>query len=62
MIMLKSMDKRTVMVALNSLVGQFTGNPPYQFAGLVLAALPALLVYIFLQKSIVNGMSMGAIK
>ena len=62
MIMLKSKDKRTVMVALNSLVGQFTGNPPYQFAGLVLAALPALLVYIFLQKSIVNGMSMGAIK
>lgn len=62
MILLKSMDKRTVMVALNSLVGQFTGNPPYQYAGLVLAALPALLVYIFLQKSIVNGMSMGAIK
>ncbi len=62
MIMLKSMEKRTVMVALNQLIGRFTGNPPFQFAGLVLAALPALLVYIFLQKSIVNGMSMGAIK
>ena len=62
MIMLKSMDKRTVMVALNQLIGRFTGNPPFQFAGLVLAALPALIVYIFLQKSIVNGMSMGAIK
>lgn len=62
MIMLKSMDKRTVMVALNQLIGRFTGNPPFQFAGLVLAALPAIIVYIFLQKSIVNGMSMGAIK
>lgn len=62
MIMLKAMDKRTVMVALNALIGRFTGNPPFQFAGLVLAALPAILVYIFLQKSIVNGMSMGAIK
>lgn len=62
MIMLKSMEKRTVMVALNQLIGRFTGNPPFQFAGLVLAALPAIIVYIFLQKSIVNGMSMGAIK
>ena len=62
MIMLKSMDKRTVMVALNGLIGRFTGNPPFQYAGLVLAALPAILVYAFLQSSIVNGMSMGAIK
>ena len=62
MIMLKSMDKRTVMVALNQLIGRFTGNPPFQYAGLVLAALPAILVYVVLQRSIVNGMSMGAIK
>lgn len=62
MILLKSMDKRTVMVALNGLIGRYTGNPPFQYAGLVLAALPAIIVYAFLQKSIVNGMSMGAIK
>ena len=62
MIILKSMDKRTVMVALEGLIGRYTGNPPFQYAGLVLAALPAILVYAFLQKSIVNGMSMGAIK
>lgn len=62
MIILKSMDKRTVMVALEGLIGRYTGNPPFQYAGLMLAALPAILVYAFLQKSIVNGMSMGAIK
>jgi len=62
MIILKSMDKRTVMVALEGLIGRYTGNPPFQYAGLVLAALPAIVVYALLQKSIVNGMSMGAIK
>ncbi len=62
MIMLKSMDKRTVMVALSSLIGRYTGNPPFQYAGLLMSAIPALIVYVIFEKSIVKGMSMGAIK
>jgi ABC-type glycerol-3-phosphate transport system permease component len=56
------MDKRTVMVALSSLIGRYTGDPPFQYAGLLLSAIPALLVYVFFQRSIINGMSMGAVK
>jgi ABC-type glycerol-3-phosphate transport system permease component len=62
MILLKSMDKRTVMVALSSLIGRFVGDPPFQYAGLLMSAIPALVVYAIFQKSIVKGMSMGAIK
>ena len=46
MIFLQKMDKRTVMVALATLMGRYTGAPTLQFAGLLLAAVPALLVYI----------------
>lgn len=62
MVLLKSMDKRTVMVALSSLIGRYTGDPPFQYAGLLMSAIPALAVYAIFQKSIVKGMSMGAIK
>jgi len=62
MVLLKSMDKRTVMVALSSLIGRYTGDPPFQYAGLLMSAVPALAVYAIFQKSIVKGMSMGAIK
>lgn len=62
MVLLKSMDKRTVMVALSSLIGRYTGDPPFQYAGLLMSAIPALVVYAIFQKSIVKGMSMGAIK
>ena len=62
MVLLKSMDKRTAMVALSSLIGRYTGDPPFQYAGLLMSAIPALAVYAIFQKSIVKGMSMGAIK
>ena len=62
MIFLQKMDKRTVMVALATLMGRYTGAPTLQFAGLLLAAVPALAVYIFFQRQIIRGLSVGAIK
>jgi ABC-type glycerol-3-phosphate transport system permease component len=62
MIFLQSMDKRTVMVALAALMGRYTGAPTLQFAGLLLSALPALVVYIIFQRHIIRGLSLGAIK
>jgi len=62
MIFLQSMDKRTVMVALATLMGRYTGAPTLQFAGLLLSAVPALLVYILFQRQIIRGLSVGAIK
>jgi raffinose/stachyose/melibiose transport system permease protein len=62
MIFLQSMNKRTVMVALAALMGRYTGAPTLQFAGLLLSAIPALIVYIIFQRNIIKGLSSGAIK
>lgn len=62
MIFLQSMEKRTVMVALAALMGRYTGAPTLQFAGLLLAGVPALIVYIVFQRQIIRGLSVGAIK
>ena len=62
MIFLQSMDKRTVMVALAALMGRYTGAPTLQFAGLLLSAVPALVVYIIFQRQIIKGLTVGSIK
>jgi raffinose/stachyose/melibiose transport system permease protein len=62
MILLQSMDKRTVMVALAALLSRYSGDPPYQFAGLVLATIPAILVYAIFQRYIIKGISLGSTK
>lgn len=62
MVLIQDMNKRTVMVSLASLVSRYTGDPTLQFAGLVLAAIPAILVYVFFQQFIIKGISSGSIK
>jgi ABC-type glycerol-3-phosphate transport system permease component len=62
MILLQDMDVRTVMVALASLSSRYTGDPTLQFAGLILAAIPAILVYAIFQRHIIKGISAGSSK
>ena len=62
MILLQSMDRRTVMVALAALLSRFSGDPTFQFAGLVLASIPAILVYAIFQQYIIKGISLGSTK
>jgi raffinose/stachyose/melibiose transport system permease protein len=62
MILLQSMDRRTVMVALAALISRYSGDPTFQFAGLVLASIPAILVYAIFQRYIIKGISLGATK
>jgi raffinose/stachyose/melibiose transport system permease protein len=62
LILLQSMDKRTVMVALAALISRYSGDPTFQFAGLVLASIPAILVYAVFQHYIIKGISLGATK
>ncbi|MFL7893443.1 MAG: carbohydrate ABC transporter permease [Anaerolineales bacterium] len=62
MILLQSMDKRTVMVALAALLSRYSGDPTFQFAGLVLASIPAIIVYAFFQRFIIKGISLGSTK
>ena len=62
MILLQSMDRRTVMVALAALLSRYSGDPTFQFAGLVLASIPAILVYALFQRYIIKGISLEATK
>jgi raffinose/stachyose/melibiose transport system permease protein len=62
MILLQDMDVRTVMVALASLISRYTGDPTLQFAGLILAAIPAILIYAVFQQYIIKGISAGSVK
>jgi raffinose/stachyose/melibiose transport system permease protein len=60
LILLTDMDRRTVMVALASLMSRYSGDPTLQFAGLVLAAIPAILVYAIFQNYIIKGIGEGS--
>lgn len=60
MILLTNMNSRTVMVALASLISRYSGDPTFQFAGLFLAAIPAILVYAIFQKYIIKGIGEGS--
>jgi raffinose/stachyose/melibiose transport system permease protein len=62
LILLQDMSKRTVIVALAGLVSRYGGDPTLQFAGLVLASIPAFLVYALFQQYIIKGISLGSMK
>lgn len=62
MILLQEMDKRTVMVALSSIMTKTSGDQAFQLTGLLLAVIPTLLIYLCLQKYLVKGLTLGAIK
>jgi ABC-type glycerol-3-phosphate transport system permease component len=62
MILLQNMEMRTVMVALASLISRYTGDPTFQFAGLILASIPAILIYAIFQQYIIKGISAGSAK
>ncbi|NUX59215.1 carbohydrate ABC transporter permease [Paraburkholderia youngii] len=55
-------DKRTLMVGIAALRGEYTTNVPLLCAGLVLAAAPIVVLYVVFQRRIVSGIAVGAIK
>lgn len=55
-------DKQPVMVALQNLSGSQIVQWNVQMAGALIAALPTLLVYIFLGKYFVRGLLAGSVK
>src|SRR6185312_11028887 len=49
-------------IASISMQGQYKSDYGLLFAGLVIAMLPTLLVYIFLQEKLTKGITIGAVK
>lgn len=52
-------DKETIPVRVFSFVGQYVSDNGLVFAGLVLAALPILAIFLVLQKYVIKGFSSG---
>jgi multiple sugar transport system permease protein len=57
-----SQGNRTLPLSLSALIGQYTTDWGMLMAGGVITALPILLVFFVLQKSLVSGIGGGAVK
>jgi multiple sugar transport system permease protein len=62
LLLMKTGDKRPITSALNNLQGQFFTDTNLLAAGALLAAIPTILVYIFLQKQFISGLTLGSTK
>lgn len=52
----------TLPVALANLMGEHVKDPELMMAGSVIAILPALIVFLFLQKHYMSGIMLGGVK
>lgn len=52
----------TLMVGLYKFFGSRASEYGYAFAGMLIASLPIIILYIFLQKYFIKGMTAGAVK
>jgi ABC-type glycerol-3-phosphate transport system permease component len=55
-------ELRPLQPAIFALVGRYSTNWPALAAGLVVSAVPIVLIYVFMQKQFVSGLTTGAIK
>ena len=59
---LNTSQKWTMPLTVYNFFGQYSSDWNYVFADLVLTALPVVILYLFLQKYVVSGMTSGAVK
>jgi multiple sugar transport system permease protein len=62
LILISTGNKRPITSALNNLQGEFFVNNNLIAAGAILVAIPPILVYIFLQKQFIAGLTLGSTK
>lgn len=55
-------NAKTLPIALLRFQGEFTTNYPVLFSGVIMAVLPMLILYLFLQRYFVEGLTVGAVK
>jgi raffinose/stachyose/melibiose transport system permease protein len=60
--LLSSVRQPTLMVAVYSFFGQYVSEYGYAFAGIIMASLPVILMFVFLQKYFIKGIAAGAVK
>ena len=62
MIFIDSQNLKPLSTALLAFKGQFLSQYTVMFAGVVLASIPLIIVYLVLQKKFIAGMMAGSIK
>jgi multiple sugar transport system permease protein len=62
LLMMPSADQRTLMVGVTSLRGQYSDDIPTFASGVLIAAVPMLMIYLFLQRQIADGVTAGSTK
>lgn len=55
-------SKKTIPLALLDFQGEFLTNYPLLFTGVIVASAPLVIIYLFLQRYFVAGMTAGAVK
>ncbi len=60
--MLSGQNVRTVTVALQSFIGEYTIQWGLLTAGGTLVALPVTLLFLFVQRQLIGGLTAGAVK
>jgi raffinose/stachyose/melibiose transport system permease protein len=61
-LVLKEPSQKTLTLATMSFVQSHSADYGLMMAGLIMAVIPILLIYIFLQKYVIKGVMQGAIK
>ncbi len=59
---LSSNKWKTLPFSILEFTGQYSSNYAVQFAVMALTAMPAVVVYVLLNKYITKGVAMGAVK
>jgi raffinose/stachyose/melibiose transport system permease protein len=62
LVLINDADLKTVPLGLANFAGQFTTNYGAQMAGLTMALIPTLVLYLLMEKHLVKGMTAGAVK
>ncbi|WNV87388.1 carbohydrate ABC transporter permease [Umezawaea sp. Da 62-37] len=62
LLLMPSAQHRTLMVGVTSLRGQYSDDIPAFASGVLIAAIPVLVVYLFLQRQIADGVTAGSTK
>lgn len=61
-LMLTKRDKQTLIIRVYDLFGMYGTDWQIVIASLILISIPIIIIYIFFQKSIIGGMTAGAVK
>ena len=62
LIVLQSADKQTLPVAISSLLSVFAADVRYAYAASVMALIPMVVMYLFMQRWLTRGILAGAVK